>query len=446
MSKGDCILAIDAGTSSLKARVFDADLNSVAETHQPYEYTTSAGMAVQMDVEKIWQALLEACRQFKPWLDKIGVVVPSVLCPGLTAMDEAGNALYPAIIHIDRRSTRQAKEALKRIGKETFLRITGNLPYPGGISLTGMLWLKENEPDIFCKAHVFGHINTYLARRLTGRWGIDPTNASFTGLYETVSGNSWSREIASGLELPLEKMPPVLRPEQVVGHITAEASALTRVPEGVPVLMGANDTSSAAFGAGVTETGQMLNIVGSSEIFVICTDKPVPNESYYVRQHVKPGRWLIMVITTAGFSLEWFRKQFCREMEADEFYKEYLPTVLREKDTGGVQFRPYLIGDRNSMAQKQASFAGLTLATTREQCILSIVTGGMTPMKKAISKCRRSVKLSGTISLTGGGVNETTISLKQAMFPGFKFERIEASSLLGAAKLGRQHLQGERTS
>lgn len=434
------ILVLDIGTSSVKAGIFDSNLNIVSETRHNYRYDASPDMSVQIDMKIIWEACLYVMQRFKQWLKRIEVVIPSVFCPGLVAMDRNGKALYPAIIHIDRRSIKQANESLRIVGKEKFLKITGNLPYPGGISLTSVLWLKEHENDVFKKTCKFGHVNTYIAKRLTGEWGIDPTNASFTGLYETVRGNNWSHEITKELGIPIEKLPPIIIPHQVIGHITKEVSRVTGLRDRIPVLIGANDTTCAALGAGVIEEGQTLNIVGSSEIFVICMNKPLPDGKYYLRQHAIPGRWLMLVITTAGFSLEWFRRQFCKEMDKYNFYNTYLPHVLKQRKAGSVCFRAHLAGDRNSFKKKRASFSGLTLATTRDECLSALIKGSMVPMRNAINKCWNFMKLRDTIFLTGGGLTQTLIEYKKSIFPDFNFEVKRDCSLLGGALIGKEYL------
>ncbi len=442
MKRKRYILALDAGTSSLKATIFDTEINVVEETRQVYHYEMLPHMAVEIDVGKIWNACLASMRAFKHYLKQVEVIVPSVFCPGLLPMDKRGRALHPAIVHIDRRSYNEAIQAVSTVGRQKFLSLAGNLPYPGSISLTSILWLKRHKPNVFRKTYKFGHINTYLVKQLTGKWGIDPTNASFTGLYQTVTGDDWICEIADKLAIPVRKLPLVIAPQRKVGSITKEASGLTGLRQGVPVLMGANDTSCAALGAGVVESGQMLNIVGSSEIFVICMDKPLPDEKYNLRQHAVADRWLMLVITTAGFTLEWFRKQFCREMGKDEFYQTYLPRVLQRGEDNAVRFRAYLVGDRTSFTKKKGSLSGLTLATTREECLLAIVKGSMVPMKRALDKCRRFMELSDTVILTGGGMSQTMTKYKELMFPDFRFKEIGDCSLRGAAILGKQYLCG----
>ncbi len=198
------ILALDIGTSSLKAGLFDQNYDLIVTDKVDYAFETH-GMNVQMDPEKIWKAFLKVAGRLRDFSARIELVVQCVLSPSLIPMDESGNPLYPSIIHWDRRSTVQARKALSLIGKERFLRLAGNLPYPGGISLTSLLWIKEKESQIFEKAHKFGHMNTFFIKRLTGNWSIDPTNASLTGLYNTVAYSDWIEEFAREFEIPLGK-------------------------------------------------------------------------------------------------------------------------------------------------------------------------------------------------------------------------------------------------
>jgi len=81
------------------------------------------------------------------------------------------------------------------------------------------------------------------------------------------------------------------------------------------------------------------------------------------------GRWLLFDLTTGGFALEWFRNQFCREMDEETFYGDYLNKILKDGMKASVRFLPHLAGDRTSFLQKKASFSGLTLSTTREDCL-----------------------------------------------------------------------------
>lgn len=440
MNKKFYILALDIGTSSLKVGLFNRSLQMVTTGRAEYSYR-SFGMCFQIEPEKVWKAFLKVMEELRDYLNKVELVVPCVFSPALMALDEDGNALYPAIIHWDRRSVKQAKEALAKVGKEKFLHIAGNIPYPGGISVTSILWLKQKKKKVFEKAFKFGHMNTFFVKRLTNKWSIDPTNASLTGLYNTIAYSDWSEEMARQLEIPVEKLPPVVPSTEIVGKVTREVARSTGIRFGTPVMMGSNDTSSAAVGAGVLKSGQILNISGSSEILTICMDRPIPHEKYYLRTHPLPHKWLMFDITTGGFALEWFRSQFCREMSQEEFYNSYLKKLLEKKISSSVNFNPYLAGDRTSLRQKKASFSGLTLTTTRDDCMFALMEGTVGRMKKTLEKMAKLIDMDKTIYLTGGGANEALMGYKRRLFSGFNIVVKDNCSLQGCAFMAKMKLE-----
>ena len=436
MGKERYILALDIGTSSLKAGLFDQQGRLVLTDKVDYTYEAE-GMCVQIDPEKIWKAFLRVMKILRSYLGQVDLLVPCTLSPSLIPMDESGTPLYPSILHWDRRSVKQARKALALIGKERFLRSAGNLPYPGGISLTSLLWIKENEPEIFKKASRFGHMNTFFLKRLTGNWGMDPTHASLTGLYHTVARSGWIKDFAQEFEIPIRKLPPVIQCLEVVGKVAKEVASLTGIKSGTPVLMGSNDTSSAALGAGVLENGQILNISGSGELLAICLDKPIPDEKYYLRTHPLPNRWLVFDLTTGGFALEWFRIQFCREMGEEEFYQSYLEALLSKDRKRSVKFHPYLAGDRTSLIQKKASFSGLTLSTSREDCLYALSEAILSRTKNLLKKMAKKIELDRVISLTGGRANQTLLDYKRRRLPGFEIVVKDDCALYGCAHMAK---------
>ena len=141
-----------------------------------------------------------------------------------------GQPLRPIILHLDRRSYRQAQWALRKVGEDAFLNIAGNLPIPGGISATSLLWVKDHESEIYAKKDTrFGHAVTFFLKRLTDRFLIDPSNASFTGLYDTVGYGDWDERLYGPLEIERDKLPQVLMSTELAGElIDAAARALGR--------------------------------------------------------------------------------------------------------------------------------------------------------------------------------------------------------------------------
>jgi len=439
------ILAVDAGTQSLRACVFDRDLIVLEKQQISYDPQVKAKNWVEIEAEVLWNAFIKACSQLKG-ARKVEAISFSTLCPSLVPMDADGNPLAPMILHLDRRSYRQALWALDRIGEDRFLRIAGNLPIPGGISLTSLLWVKENEPSIYHRRDVvFGHGVTFFMKRLTGGFFIDPSNASFTGLYNTVAYSDWDDGILADLEIAREKLPRVVMSTTVVGKLDEKVAASTGFPQGIPVVIGANDTTCAAVGAGVTKPGNLMNTTGTTDSMVLCLDRPLTGKNHLLRTHAYPNRWLAMrTVGAGGASVEWFRKAFCQEMTRDFFYNEYLATVLSASAGTEARFHPFLSGDRHRIKQKTGSFTRLSLNTTREDCLLALAYGIVSFQAEGLREWRKKVPLDPHIYHVGGGASEAYTQYKQRLLKDFQFIQLGETSLKGAAKLGFETLERGR--
>jgi sugar (pentulose or hexulose) kinase len=352
-------------------------------------------------------------------------------------MDADGRPLRPIILHLDRRSYRQAQWALRKAGEDAFLNIAGNLPIPGGISVTSLLWIRDHEPEIYSRKGVcFGHAVTFFLKRLIDRFLIDPSNASFNGLYDTVGYGDWDQRLYGPLEIQRDKLPDVLMSTALAGELIDNAARILGLPKNIPVNIGANDTTCAAVGAGVTKAGDIMNTTGTVEILVLCLDKPLVSKNHLLRTHAYPGRWLAMrTVGAGGASLEWFRNNFCREMTKEEFYQHYLNDVLISNRLPEPRFYPYLSGDRHRIKNKSGAFTRLTLNTNRDGLLLALAHGIISFQIASIAEWKKSVQLSSEICHVGGGASDVYTDYKQGMLKGFRFVQLGETTLAGAARL-----------
>ena len=438
------ILAIDVGTQSLKACVVDRNLSVLERTQIFYEPQVKSKNRVEIDAEALWKAFINACGDLKLG-EQVGAVSFSTLCPSLLPMDANGNPLYPVILHLDRRSYRQAIWALKRVGEEKFLATAGNLPIPGGISITSLLWIKENEPSIYPLKNVtFGHVVTFFMKRLAGRFLIDPSNASFTGLYDTVGYADWDDGLLQATQIAREKLPEVVHSTTVVGKLLDPVARSIGVAKHTPVIIGANDSTCASVAAGVTESGALMNTTGTVDSMVLCLDRPLVSNNHLLRTHAYPNRWLAMrMVGAGGASVEWFRQTFCKDMTREVFYNEYLAGVLSPPRKPETCFHPFLSGNRHRIRQKRGAFTRLTLNTTREDCLLALAYGIVSFQIEVLLEWQKKVPLSRYIYHVGGGASEAYTRFKQEMLKDYTFVQLGEASVFGAAKLAWDALEGK---
>ncbi len=444
------ILAMDVGTTAFKLAVFSPDLKKRCEAARPYEVNVYDGGKADIEPAKWWQALKECCAELKRELGGVGVVTFSVTTPGLTPMASDGRALGPAILFFDGRSHAQARAIRAKVGEEKFLRETCNLPASGGSSLCSILWIRENQPEVWAAAAKFGHCNTYMAKRFTGRWAIDPSTVSITGLYNSaVNDLTWNQEVLAAAGIPEDRLPPLMHSHSPVGRILPEVAEELGLPSDCAVLCGGNDAVLAAYSGGLTEPGGINNICGTCEITSVCVDAPVCSPNFNVRCHVVPGRWVtFFVLNTGGKALEWFQSVFCRDLTDAQFYGEYIPSVLSSffgapdidrREAELPEYVPYLGGSRYIMERVKASFSGVTLETTREDMLLSLIRGNALYHGRHLEEVGKMVKLGRKVMTTGGGARIPGYMAAKRRWTGdFDYEYQDQSSLLGAAMLGRE--------
>jgi len=448
------ILSIDVGTTGFKVGVFSSDLDKICETSRLYEPNLYDSGKADIEPEKWWDALQDCCAEIKNFLRSVSVISISVTTPGLVAMNKEGAALGPAILFFDGRSHKQSKEIRKLVGEEKFLRDTCNLPVSGGSSLSSILWIRENQPEIWRAAVKFGHCNTYMVKRLTGQWAIDPSTTSITGLYNTASHDlTWNKEILALAGIPEDKLPPLMQSYHKPGKILPEVAATLGLPDDCDVLCGGNDAVLAALSGKLTSPGDMNIVCGTCEIVTVCVDRPVSSPNFNVRCHVIPNRWLtFFVLNTGGIALEWFHSVFCRDMTKDQFFNDYVPSVLNDffssKEVDRLEaeipdYVPFLQGSRYSLEQMTASFSGLTLESTREKMLLALLKGNAIYQGNHLREVASLVRISGKAMVTGGGAKiNGFLEVKKRWTGDFEYQYQDQSSLLGAAMLGQFYQKG----
>ncbi len=436
------ILSVDFGTSSVKLSVVDEQLNILDSAKVSYQIRVTNGDWIELDGDVVFDAMLEGIRKLSAYAGSIGVIGFDTFSPSMTFMDEDGNALHPVLTHLDRRSKAQTQEILQVMGKDAFQKITGIQPFTGGASVTSVLWMKENCPDVFDRAYRLGHLNTYIYKRLTGVFATDPTNASMTGMYNTVTGNGWSKEICSTFGIPMEKLPEIVQTGTILGGLKKEVADACGLKEGTPVAFGGNDAATAQIGAGNRRSGEILNISGSSEMVSILSDTPKVNDKYYLRCSATPGLWQIFAITASGFAIDWFREEFYKDMDARTFFDKEMPDVIAHNlNTTEVGFLPYLAGDRQSLEPKRGAFTGLTLQATRKDFLAAIFLGIHEPILQTIRLAEEFLTLDKTIKLTGGMVDDAFLSIKHKLFPDYRFQVKLDCPVLGNAVLAMEGLK-----
>lgn len=429
------LLAIDFGSSSIKAAILRG--TSIIGKPARAEYPTCyEGPRAEVNPDDLLRALKKTLHQLGKGVRQVEAIAPATMSPAWVAMDERGKPLTPIITHQDRRSVQIAQEMESSFGRRRLLHLSGNRPIPGGISSTTCAWFARHHPSILRKAGLIGHLNTFLHRQLTCGRVIDPSNASFTGLYRTVKLGGWSDELCELAGVRKDQLPDIMEANQVGGTITPDAARTFGLKSGTPMLAGLVDTSAAMLLAD-PRPGRMMNVSGSTDVLALCTDHPRPHEQLLTRGLGVGRLWLaVWTIAAAGSSLTWAQEQLFPDFSDQKFFGLLGRLIRSKKSDDTVNFEPYLAGDRNSLEQRHAAFTGLTLATTRDQMLRAIARS---LAKASADRLPLFQKLYGQIDLKitiAGGAGKALHHILHRNWPAqFHFHRQSDATLRGLGKL-----------
>ena len=382
----------------------------------------------EISADSIRSAVLSGLRE----MFQDGTVAPSAiagigiscLCPGLVAFGKDGEILQDPIIYSDRRSVAEAEAIKQAVGEDHLFYITANRCMSGAMSGTSMLWIKNHRPDVYQKTRYFGHITTMIAAWLTGNYALDYSNASYTSMFETRVSRTWNTALAEKIGIDPEKLPPLMRSDQVLGGLNQQAFIEMGILEGTPVVIGGGDTACAALAAGIVKNGDVCESVGTTNVLTVCVDQPNFSPSNINRCHVVDGTWIYQgAMSHAGGSLRWFRDEFCQDLvaKAKEDGSDVfdLMTAMADQSAAGangVVFLPYMMGERSPIWDSDARgvFFGMSLNTNRGDLIRAILeaAGYGTRQLKEIAEGLTGLTIDHFVSLGGGARSKVWSQIK----------------------------------
>ncbi len=386
---GGYILSHDLGTTGNKATLYDREGNLLASSFYSYPTYYPYPNWVEQNPLDYWEAVKNSTRELlskskvKP--KDIAVISFSGQMMGCLPVDKDGNPLRNIIIWADQRGIKEAEFIKDKVGEDNVYRITGHRISPT-YSASKILWIKNNEPEIFSKTHKFLLAKDFIIYKLTNRWATDFSDASGTNLFD-LQREGWSEEIISNLGIPLEKLPEPHSSLDVIGELTySSAEDLGLVP-GIPVVLGGGDGACAACGAGVVEEGDAYNYLGASSWIAIASKRPIYDQKLrtFTFHHLEPGLFMPTgTMQSAGLSYQWARDNLAtqeREMASSFNLSSYeIMDLEAEKIPPGCEnliFLPYLLGERSPHWNPNArgAFIGLTPRHTRAHLIRAVLEG-----------------------------------------------------------------------
>ncbi len=379
MNKELLLLGLDISTTSAKALLIDTSGNVVSSASTPLSLSTPFPLWSEQQPEDWWSGIITSVRQV---LSDSGVTGNAVASIGLTGqmhglvlLDDNGCVLRPAILWNDQRTASQCDQIREIIGKSELLQISGNDAVTG-LTAPKILWIRENEPEIYAKVRQILLPKDYIKFRLTGDYSTDKAGAAGTLLFD-LERRTWSDDILKKLQIPHEWLPPTHEGPEVIGSISTEAAQKTGLNMGTPVVAGGSDQSAQAIGMGAIQPGVIALTLGTSGVVFASTNKPIiePDGLLHAFCHAIPERWHLMgVMLSAAGSLQWYHDAVIPETEISNLITE---AEKIQAGSEGLIFLPYLSGERTPHPDPMArgAFIGLTIRHTRAHMTRAVLEG-----------------------------------------------------------------------
>jgi xylulokinase len=323
---------------------------------------------------------------------------------GLVMLDADGNVLRPAILWNDQRTQAQCDWMTETVGFERLIELTGNRALTG-FTAPKILWVRENEPDVYAQcAHILLP-KDYIRYKLTGEYATDLAGASGTSLLN-VKERNWSDEVIHALKIPREWLPDVHEGSEKTGEISPDAASETGLRAGIPVVGGGGDQAAGAVGMGCVSPDAIGVTVGTSGVVFAPLDHYAyePEGRLHAFCHAVPNTWHFMgVMLSAAGSLQWYRDMLAPDVAFDALLQE---AELAPAGSDGLIFLPYLTGERTPHPDPEArgAFIGLTSRHTRAHMTRAVLEGvayGLKDMFTLIAET--GLPETFTARISGGG-------------------------------------------
>ncbi len=384
-------LGIDAGTSAVKACVFDAEGAVLGKAQKPVHLTTPHPAWAEIDVELYWQTVAgtvaEACRHH-PEVRAIGI---SSTCPTTIFLDGKCRPLRPGILYLDRRSDENVRSFAAGHGGEAVFKRIGNYPFTSTCWLGNAAWLRENEAAVWKKTKHICLLGGFLAQRMAGRLTLDWTQASYSGGFTIDKPEQgWDEALLRDWGVDAAMLPELGWSCLPAGELSAQVAKEMGIKPGALIAFGAGDTAASSFAVGLRKPGDVFESAGTSGVMTFCLDRPDFDSAFMNRCHIFPDRWLAHgAMSTLGGAFGWLKNKIWPEVVSIA----ELEQMAAESTAGanGLLFLPYLAGERSPIWDPEASgvWVGLRLDSTRADMIRAVFEGAAYGLRQMLERAKK---------------------------------------------------------
>ena len=399
-------LGLDLGTSGVKALLIDDAQTVIGSAHGELDVSRPhPGWSEQDPVQwiKACRTAIDGLRAAHPKeFSAIAGIGLSGQMHGATLLDEQDQVLRPCILWND---TRSYREAAKLDADPAFRAITGNIVFPG-FTAPKLVWVANNEPDIFARIRKVLLPKDYLRLWLTGEYVSDMSDSAGTSWLDT-GARHWSRELLDKTNLDESQMPRLAEGTDATGRLRAGLAAEWGIAGQPVVAGGAGDNAASACGMGTVKPGHAFVSLGTSGVLFAANGayQPKPESAVHAFCHALPGTWHQMgVILSAASALDWYARLVGKT--AHELDKELGDTL---NAPGSATFLPYLSGERTPYndAKIRGVFSGLEHESDQRALTQAVLEGVAFAIRDNLAALQSAGTDIKSLTAVGGGSRST---------------------------------------
>jgi len=419
MAESKYVIAYDFGTGGTKASLYDVQGHCRADHFASYETRYPRTGWHEQRPEDWWASVVASTRELLSASDvdrgdivAIGISGHSL---GVVPLDADGQLLRRDVpIWSDSRPDTQPAEFFAHVPEAQWYLTTGNGFPPPLYTVFKIMWLRDNEPDLFERIDKVIGTKDYINFRMTGAIATDYSYASGSGVYDLV-GWKYSDQLITASALDPAIFPKIVASTEVLGTLTPQSADELSLPQSVKVVAGGVDNSCMALGARAHKEGDCYNSMGSSSWIAVTSAKPLLDEETrpYVFTHVVPGMFTSALgVFSTGSSFRWVRQQLCTNLDAAaeaEGVSTYdlMLRLAAESDIGAnaTMFLPTLAGGSSldSSPNVRGAFVNLDLGDTQGDLIRATMEGIAMSLQLALKALERITDVSDEMIAVGGG-------------------------------------------
>ena len=414
------LMGIDIGTQGTKAIIISETGELISTGFKEYTVETPKATWAQQYPEVWVNAVSETIKECFDLSCLKGNQIAAIGISGLYGgsgipVDDNYNPIYPCLIWMDRRAKKQTKWVKENVDEKELFEITGNY-VDSYFGFTKMMWIRDNEPEIWKKTCKFITPKDYVIYKLTGEQSIDYSSAGNIGGVFDLKRKQWSEQMCKTLGIDIKKLPEKIIPSSSIsGTLTSEMAAITGLKTGTPIISGGIDAAVTQFSAGVLEEGEHVAMAGTSMCWGTVHDgknlnKGLVNFPYVVYEMEKI--YTFGGSSTNGAIARWFRDEFAqmeKEMEKRTGINAYALLEKEIKDipagSEGLIALPYFMGERSPIWDPDARgiLMGLSLNHKRKHIYKALLESAAYSLRHNMEVAKKAkIDLNNDCMLTGG--------------------------------------------